>query len=166
MPPRTPPTVTKTYRRPSWSMRSLTQPKDSAKNSNCIRARRPRQCQRLGRPRQRGEGRRRPIAESLSRLHRADLGRHAPERRSDLQRAMPAPSRKACERPGCRRETRRQTKISRPRSAGFHFKGPARGAFASARASAALFLKFRCAPGQDVGAVDQHQSPTGISGLG
>ena len=33
---------------------------------------------------------RRPIAESLSRLHRADMGGHPLERRSDLQRAIPA----------------------------------------------------------------------------
>src|SRR6202034_2924211 len=46
------------------------------------------------RPRQGGEGRRRPVAESLSRLHRADVGRHALERRSGLQHAIPADGRR------------------------------------------------------------------------
>jgi adenylate cyclase len=44
--------------------------------------------QRLGRPRQRGEGGRHPVAGGLSRLHRADLGRNLLHRRSDLQRAI------------------------------------------------------------------------------
>ena len=49
---------------------------------------RPRRRQRLARSRQGGEGGRGPIAESLSRLHRADMGGPSLDRRSDLQRAI------------------------------------------------------------------------------
>ncbi len=51
---------------------------------------RPRRGQRLARSRQRGKGGRRPVAESLSRLHRANLGGHSLDRRPDLQRPIRA----------------------------------------------------------------------------
>ena len=59
-------------------------------NDSMYPYRRPRRRQRLGRPRQGGERGRRPVAETLSGLHRPELGRHPLERRSDLQRAIRA----------------------------------------------------------------------------
>jgi hypothetical protein len=61
-----------------------------------LSARNPCRRRRLGRPRQGGERRRCPIAEGLSRLHRADLSWDPPalEQRSDLQRAIRARGRR------------------------------------------------------------------------
>ena len=78
-----------------------------------VSARRPRLRQRLGRPRQGGQAGRRPIAESLSRLHRADLGRHptGPTIRPSTRKISASST--ACARRACRKATRR-TEPARP----------------------------------------------------
>ena len=69
---------------------------------------RPRRRQRLGRPRQGGEGRRRPIAESLSRLHRADPVRACTGPTTRRSTRNISASSRACARRACRRARRRR----------------------------------------------------------